>query len=325
MEDNIIKERASFLQELVELLRKKLGKKVEIRLTDIIKTNDVKIPSIAIRRSEDPLLSRGYHGDELFEYHRKGMPLEEVAEKLIELMEKDKSMPVDGKMMNDIIHCYSYMREGNLMIKLVNLEANKEYLEDMCFIPYLDLAITFHALISREKDRIATLPITNSIFEAWGITKEELLADVSETMQIPFPVHVKTMRSMMEKLIEEMKQEDFAEKMNPPEIEAEKILPKEEEMLIVTNKTGIHGAASILYPGFLKVTAETLGVSGMYLLPSSVHEFIMVPCDGRAEEKELVNIIREINRLCVTAEEKLSDHLYIYDAETDKVRIWDGE
>ena len=57
--------------------------------------------------------------------------------------------------------------------------------------------------------------------------------------------------------------------------------------------------------------AQKLG-EDLYILPSSVHEVILLPKLSVFEKDELVNMVREVNTEGVAAEEVLSDHVYEY-------------
>ena len=59
----------------------------------------------------------------------------------------------------------------------------------------------------------------------------------------------------------------------------------------------------------------------LYVLPSSVHEAIVLPVGGRANVRDLREIVSEVNRECVSAEEYLSDSVYLYDWKEDRLTI----
>jgi len=82
-------------------------------------------------------------------------------------------------------------------------------------------------------------------------------------------------------------------------------------MYILTNSDRFYGDAVILYPDVLSDLREMTG-SDLYLLPSSVHEFIAIPCCEGADEEGLINMVRSVNRTSVTEEDFLSDNVYIY-------------
>jgi hypothetical protein len=66
----------------------------------------------------------------------------------------------------------------------------------------------------------------------------------------------------------------------------------------------------LLYPGILQEIAEYLG-GGFFVLPSSVHEVILLPDHGE-EAGDLLEIVTEINHTQVAEEEILIDAVYKY-------------
>lgn len=81
-----------------------------------------------------------------------------------------------------------------------------------------------------------------------------------------------------------------------------------------------YGACSILYPGMLEQLAERIG-GDYYMIPSSVHEFLLVPREREQDREELKKMIAEVNRTELPPEEVLSDHLYLYCSREREVRI----
>ena len=58
-----------------------------------------------------------------------------------------------------------------------------------------------------------------------------------------------------------------------------------------------------------------------YLIPSSVHEFILLPVDQERSAEELKEMIVEVNSTELTPEEILSDQLYLYSRQERCVKI----
>ena len=61
--------------------------------------------------------------------------------------------------------------------------------------------------------------------------------------------------------------------------------------------------------------------SDFFILPSSIHEVLLLPDTGREDSKGLKKVISEVNRTQVAPEEVLSDTLYRYDREEKRVVI----
>lgn len=51
------------------------------------------------------------------------------------------------------------------------------------------------------------------------------------------------------------------------------------------------------------------------MLPSLIHETLIIPKDAGMEFKELEQMVREVNQTQVAPGERLSDHVYKYDAK----------
>ena len=87
-----------------------------------------------------------------------------------------------------------------------------------------------------------------------------------------------------------------------------------EEMYVLSNRIRSYGAAAILYDNRLEGIGAYLK-SNYYVLPSSVHEVIVIPEHAAVGKEELSAMVAEINRTQVEAEEVLSDRAYYYGRE----------
>ena len=76
----------------------------------------------------------------------------------------------------------------------------------------------------------------------------------------------------------------------------------------------------MLYPGVLKAFAEKLE-QDFYVLPSSVHETILVPAGKGTDKDTLREIVTDINRTQVAEDEVLADSVYYYSRSKDQL-IW---
>ncbi len=87
------------------------------------------------------------------------------------------------------------------------------------------------------------------------------------------------------------------------------------DMLHVLTNTGfLYGAGLLACPEVLKECRERIG-EDIYIIPSSVHEILLLERTEDDSEKSLVGIIREVNSTVLTDEDKLSDHLYGIDRD----------
>ncbi len=101
---------------------------------------------------------------------------------------------------------------------------------------------------------------------------------------------------------------------------------KKVPMFMMTNTNNIFGASAIAYPGALKNFVEKAKIEypqmkTVFVLPSSVHEVILLLYNGGIEEEhtveELRNIVKQVNACILNPMIVLSDDVYVYDAEKD--------
>lgn len=89
-------------------------------------------------------------------------------------------------------------------------------------------------------------------------------------------------------------------------------------MYVLSNKSRVDGAACMLYPNLIQDFAEAIQ-SSFYIIPSSIHELLLLPTRHLEESQEIKSMIREINDTQVSAEEILSYSLYLYDKEERRI------
>lgn len=193
---------------------------------------------------------------------------------------------------------------SNVIYCLVNTEQNHDLLLKVPHRQFLDLSIIYRSILSVDERGIQSAIITNEFAQKSGWNEEELHeAAVENTRRIMKP----TVRNLFQYL---------AEQMEIPEEALNDTTP----MYFVSNETGLHGAASVLDPTVLDMLAETLG-GAFYILPSSIHEMIIVPDIGALNPDELRQMVEEVNATEVSPEEKLSDSVYRYDTEKKVIEL----
>lgn len=105
-------------------------------------------------------------------------------------------------------------------------------------------------------------------------------------------------------------------------------IPKDEatsEMYIASVPSKKFGACVLAYPGFFEQAAATVDGS-YYVIPSSVHELILVKDSGNLSDDDINKFksdIKLVNKTILARDEILSDNLYHYDAEFHKFEIAD--
>ena len=89
-------------------------------------------------------------------------------------------------------------------------------------------------------------------------------------------------------------------------------------MYVLSNKSKLNGSGCILYQNLLRSLGKKLE-SDFYILPSSVHEVLLIPADDQDSYEELTAMVQEVNATQLANEEILSDHVYYYSREAEKL------
>ena len=197
--------------------------------------------------------------------------------------------------------------QGLIFHKLVNFEANKALLEDIPYTRYLDLAIIYYVLYENDELGDGSILIHNSHLEMWDCTTQDLSGLAEKNTPRLYPIAVST----MENVLQECK------------VDTEELHPIEETpvpMHVMTNEKRVNGAITILYQDALKNFTDRIH-SDVVILPSSVHEVILLPLQEEKEFQELRNMVYEVNRSQLAREDFLSDNIYLYRRDTGSIEI----
>ena len=96
------------------------------------------------------------------------------------------------------------------------------------------------------------------------------------------------------------------------EYKADMVFPKAEDvsLYVATTNSRYWGACVMVYPDFLRDVALFLG-QDFYIIPSSVHEVLILPGKNAPTVENLNNIIAQINEKLLDPFERLSNQVYL--------------
>ena len=204
--------------------------------------------------------------------------------------------------------------KNNIVYKLINTERNKELLMDIPSMEFLDLSIVFQCLISQKESYLETLLIHNAHTKLWGVTAEELYRAAKANTQKLLPCEIRNIEDVMYELMKAENPAGFNHKDCMAELGSSK------PMYVLSNKSRIEGAVCMIYPGLIKNFADKTG-SSFYIIPSSVHEVLLLPSGNPVDDGELKTMVKEMNDTQVETEEILSYSLYCYNRQEGKINI----
>ena len=192
-------------------------------------------------------------------------------------------------------------------------EANKEVLENAPHQLKEDLAITYHVVVGKDQDGLSSMFIKNDLLEQYGISAEQLHEDAMKSSPRVMAPEVSSIGA----LIDEMYQKNIL-MLTPDEREMlQETLQESSEMptfFVVTNTDRIDGAGVIFYPEFMDSMGELLG-NDFFILPSSIHEMLVLPDDGQVDAEMLRDMVKEVNATQVAPAERLTNDIYHFDTK----------
>ena len=198
---------------------------------------------------------------------------------------------------------YDLLKE-KLSMEVIGIAGNESILDRVPHHNMEDMAVVYRYVVDDSPDRGATVLITNDMVERFGITPEQLHEDALNNAPDFRPAVVKGMTEVM---FDMMGPEAAA--MGIPMVE-----PEDELMFVATTPDKNHGAGVIAYQDFMDQAAEKLG-GDFFILPSSIHEVLLVKDDGSKTYQDLEAMVKEVNETQLSPEEKLTDNVYHYDSK----------
>ncbi len=299
-----------FCGKVMDQLRKAVPADTEIRMQKVYKNNGLCLFGIGICYGNEICTPQIYMNEYYQSYQNGKKSIVQIAEEVMKLrksMEQEKIEPITDLQWGNI--------KDKLFCRLVNLQMNQKKIEHIPHRTYLDFAITCRLLHLVDCNGMASSEIGYDELELMGVTEEELFNQALLNTERLFPVEFRPMVSVLEKILQNQNAPDslIKESLDLEEMQ-EKV-----NMYVLSNTTGVNGAMTILYEDILKQIAIQLKTEILYLLPSSVHEWIVLPgCDDVAFLKDLVE---NVNYTEVPDMDVLSYHVYRYDRSTDMVEI----
>lgn len=176
----------------------------------------------------------------------------------------------------------------NIFFQVINTEKNKTLLLEIPHREYLDLSIIYRYAVNISDNDIATTTINYILMDEFKLTEEELYE----------AAYKNTRRILKPKVVS----------------------PGFTEFYMITNEQNIFGANGILYKDIIAKEAKKLNAD-IYLIPSSIHEFLIQPVSNTLKPKDLKEIIKDANEHVIDPEDYLSDSLYIYKLKTDTIEV----
>ena len=205
---------------------------------------------------------------------------------------------------------YETVKE-HLFMRLCSPEENQELLKHVPHTAVQDMEATYHLLLPGEADGIASIEVDHELFGHFNISKEQLHQDALENTPklLPPEIHALSDVLMGDAKPYESVSEDWQERFRK---QLQDIDFNPYDLYVLSNDRMVNGAAVICYPEIMQQIGDQVGES-FFVLPSSVHEVLLVSDNGTLHLKELEQMVKEINTYEVMPEDRLSNSVYHYD------------
>lgn len=269
----------------------------KIHVEEVCKNNGIICTSLVVSlRNEN--MSPSIYMDCFYELYRQGTSIENIINKIVYEYENARKEMSSS----DIVLPNKDNVKDKIFMRLVNYESNKKQFEDCPFVPYHDLAITFRYLVKNDENGIASAIVRNKDLVEWDISNEELYDIAKENTRRLFPPELRRLDDMLR---------EYDENID---------IPEDSGLHILTNKQHINGATYMVYEDIIKEFAQNNN-SDVYILPSSIHEVLLLPYKEDINKSNLEEMVKEINEYVVSPLEYLSDTVYKYDLREFCVKI----
>lgn len=301
-----------FREELLDQLRSIFGENYEIGTQTVQKVNLGNVETFRIfDKTGEKQQSLVFYGRKLYEAYRSGTGLEVLAQDI-----KEKYEMTGNEITVNLIGDVNVLEEikERLIFTVINREKNRELLKEIPHRNFLDFAVIYRVVVKENWDGVSSMRVGNGLLERWGITEEKLFEIARKNMRRRMPVMKTSFADMMQSLMGK-------DMISPGDISEECEGRQMQRMYVVTNRKKVNGFDSVLYPDVLEEMCRILQCDKLYILPSSIHEAIVMPQDLGMSPEELQGMVKNVNKDCVTEEEYLSDSVYGYSLETKEIYI----
>lgn len=300
-------------EEFKEIIREEVTDKVdgEVTIVTVPKNNGVRLDALSIKNSTSNIAPIIYL-DSYYKDYNNDRSIESIVNSIISICKRESG--IKDEVIRNFTD-FSIMKDY-IQSKLVNKESNIELLKNVPHREFLDLAIVYIANIPfGDENGEGTVQINRNHMEMWGINEEEMFNIAKFNSVNNNPAIIKSMNDV----IKDMYINEVLGEQEEDELCA--MIDSEENYLyVLTNISKHSGAITITYENVLRNFANEKNCN-LYILPSSIHEVLLVLEEDNIEVAQLKEMVQSVNQTELDEMELLSNNVYYYDRKTDKITI----
>ncbi len=241
---------------------------------------------------------------------KAGVPMNKIMGEIAAQLEGCREL--DLMLRDSRIEDYQYVKPY-LSISLINAGANRRKLLHMPYMEMEDLAMICRVEMPYPKG-LVIVEVMNESFQTWGVSKEAMFGAAFKNLWEYKDFTLQELAPAVEYL-----QGGQCEPENLLDVPDGTPVDLQEMLYVLTNREKVRGASAILCPRVMNKISD-LFPEGFYIIPSSIHETLIVPKRWGFQIKDIKETTRDINRIMVPTEEILSSHIYEYDRDAGRIR-----
>lgn len=272
----------------------------EITIKPFQKNNGLTLTGLTILENGTNIAPTIYL-EQFYEMYQDDASMELIIGQIISAYEENKKPQMDIDWFMD----WEQVKD-KVIYALISKERNEELLKDTPHADLMDLTLIFKVFVSSDGDLTTTITVKDGHMDYWGIGIEELLEAAKENTPKILPAKIEDVLEMMRSMMGDQIPEDILMEMAAQQGPV---------MIIVTNEHKLNGAVSILYDGLLERIANSHKANRLVIIPSSIHECLVVPVSESDDIDQFTPMIQEVNETQLEENEILSDHYYIWTRE----------
>lgn len=303
-------------EEFISYIRENVENSLEetgitgVSVTKIVKNNGVVFDTLTIEQEGGDYAPVFYLKD-LYGRYLQGESADALAAQIVSFHDDhaEKHRNLEYQWFFHLENVYE-----RIIMKVVNYEKNKAQLENCPHIRELDLALTFRVLMEKNEEQIGTVLVNNEMMRQWEISEFDLFDLAVRNMQRFWHPTLEPIQDVLESLIQMESSDQGTDYWNNYP-ESWKL-----SMYVLSNELRLNGATVPFYTDCLSQFASRIK-KDIFVLPSSIHEVLLVPVTEDMSAWDLRQIVEQVNRQLVSEEEVLSNHVYRYLYKEDKLII----
>ena len=293
---------------VTEEVKRQLGDGYETTLRTVRKNNNIELKGLTIRCGDTNVMPAIYL-DPFYEQYSEGRTMEHVVEDVIDVYRENR---VPWETEPDMSPAKI---RASIQFRMVNRRMNEEEMATMPHLDFGDFSVGFQWVITTDDRRMGIVRITNEQSEEFGLDVEEMTELAIANTERVSPPRICRIEEVISEMLSECSSEDFAKHGKRPEEFGmpETMFGAEDDfpMYVLTNEQRNMGASALLMIPQMDRFRERLG-EDFWILPSSIHEVILIPASRTAERDKMRQMVQEINATQVPPQEVLADDVYLY-------------